>query len=288
MGEIYEAVVLWETELGGYMDENYSINKGDIIADATFKEGRVHFTLPFDPKPGNALIAVKDANHDILWSWHIWVTDLDLDKTSARLNSGAVIMDRNLGALTTESYSYQSFGLYYQWGRKDPFTAHNYMYTAPYDAITYDYGDASVEASVKNPTIVYNDAQWDGNQDLWGVKKTMYDPCPAGWKVPVKEAFANMATSSFDGCFEITSADRSVYFPYSGYSDGNNSYYGIYDYGDSWTSTHKFSMRFNRWGGYGEEYLDVDYIMPVRCMKDEEKPVTGDGNDLEVDDKYEW
>ena len=47
-------------------------------------------------------------------------------------------------------------------------------------------------------------------------------------------------------------------------------------------------MRFNRWGGYGEEYLDVDYIMPVRCMKDEEKPVTGDGNDLEVDDKYEW
>lgn len=288
VGEIYEAVLLWETELGGYMDENYSINRGEIIADVTLKEGRVHFTLPFDHKPGNALIAVKDADGNILWSWHIWVTNLDLDKTPAKLNSGAVIMDRNLGALTTEKYSYQSYGLYYQWGRKDPFIAYNYMYTVPYDAIIYEYGNASIEAAVKNPTIVYNDAQWDGNQDLWGAKKTMYDPCPAGWKVPVKEVFANMSGNSIDGYFEMTTADRYVYFPYSGYSDGNNNYCNLSDLGYYWTATYNYSMRVYRWGGISEESHDVDHIMSVRCMKDENKPVTGDGNDLEVDDKYEW
>ena len=38
--------------------------------------------------------------------------------------------------------------------------------------------------------------------------------------------------------------------------------------------------------------ISMDYtvsdLAPVRCMKDVKKPVTGDGNDLEVDDKYEW
>ena len=289
VGEIDEAVVLWETELGGYMNEHYSINKGDIIADATFKEGRVHFTLPFDPKLGNALIAVKDVDGNILWSWHIWVTDLDLDKTPAKLNSGAVIMDRNLGALTMENGNIQSYGLYYQWGRKDPFTAYNYMYTAPYDAITYEYGNASIETAVKNPTIVYNDAQWDGNQNLWGKEKTMYDPCPSGWKVPMPAVLEDMRGNAINGSYEVTTADRYLYFPYSGYTSGDDNYMGHTEWGFYWTSTYRYATRVHRWTSYPDhEYYDVDYVMSVRCMKDEEKPVTGDGNDLEVDDKYEW
>lgn len=30
-------------------------------------------------------------------------------------------MDRNLGAETTSAYDVKTKGLYYQWGRKDPF-----------------------------------------------------------------------------------------------------------------------------------------------------------------------
>jgi len=32
--------------------------------------------------PGNALIAVKDGNGNILWSWHIWATEDDLSGTT--------------------------------------------------------------------------------------------------------------------------------------------------------------------------------------------------------------
>lgn len=118
-------------------------------------------------KAGNAVVALyPKASKDrgsILWSWHIWVTTYSpsgivknlsgtLTPNTAypnasaggqvhtygpeymRVNSGKVIMDRNLGA--TKSYNGrvpaandatadQAFGLFYQWGRKDPFPRAN-------------------------------------------------------------------------------------------------------------------------------------------------------------------
>ena len=39
---------------------------------------------------------------------------------------------------------------------------------------------------------------------------------------------------------------------------------------------------------YIENYRNITDLLPVRCMKDEQKPVSGSGNDLIVDDEYEW
>ena len=83
---------------------------------------------------GNALIAAYDTNKNILWSWHIWVTDYVLDdvgdtmvENSADVPGGHVYkwsnqiwMDRGIGAKKA-GLGVDAFGMCYQWGRKDPF-----------------------------------------------------------------------------------------------------------------------------------------------------------------------
>lgn len=55
--------------------------------------------------PGNAVIAVKNSSGTILWSWHIWVTDLDLNTVAVTNNSSQTlnVMPFNLGWSDTEN-----------------------------------------------------------------------------------------------------------------------------------------------------------------------------------------
>jgi len=168
-------------------------------------------------------------------------------------------MDRNLGATTNILPVYNnwvsgetrtdvgSFGLYYQWGRKDPFPglksfiinngeATSGVINEPYNALgnplAMVYGDTvpnGLEVSVKNPFVFYkgsknNKYDWysytPGKVDdsLWGVVKTIYDPCPSGWRVP------NDATFYGSHPFSATSPgfigyifDSTLSFPAAGY-----------------------------------------------------------------------
>lgn len=124
------AELVWET--GGHEK---------IIRVLMLKDGYVYFRTG-DMEEGNAVIAVKNTSGTILWSWHIWVTNTNVlesaqtYKTNPRwmdptlFKNGLVsrtltMMDRNLGAASNEASdantASQSFGLYYQFGRKDPF-----------------------------------------------------------------------------------------------------------------------------------------------------------------------
>ena len=93
---------------------------------------------------GSGAIAAYNASGQILWSWHIWVTDYkpdprgDVDvqtpvnkrKLKFEYNSSSYLpmMDRNLGAIAgyidfppNELEKSKTNGFYYQWSRKDPF-----------------------------------------------------------------------------------------------------------------------------------------------------------------------
>ena len=102
-------------------------------------------------KKGNALIGAYNSKGDILWSWHIWVTDHEPDNLGRAVTyytydwdnngiypekpriQGYAVMSCNLGALADNQkgignglHRYpdeitQAFGMLYQWGRKDPF-----------------------------------------------------------------------------------------------------------------------------------------------------------------------
>lgn len=290
VGQITSVEVLWESRNNGN-----TLKQGSVVKSVELKSNRVHFQLPPDAKAGNAVIAVKDALGTILWSWHIWVVDFDPAETQQTLFSGAIIMDRNLGATGIVPGSLDSFGFYYQWGRKDPFVIPGYMTTAPADAISYQYVDWSnntIEFAVKNPTVVYNDASWNDINDLWNPSKTKYDPCPAGWRVPDKAAWTSLyrADNAQEGYFQLspTSAAPTVYIPAAGRTDGDTNISNYRYEGHVWFTERGNSMYFWIWNSDGQNnWWGVDNLMSVRCMKDMSGQ-TGSGNDYVVDDEYVW
>lgn len=69
---------------------------------------------------GNALIAATEGDR-IVWSWHIWMPKEEI--SSVRTATGYDVMNLNLGAMTNTPGDPSSYGMLYQWGRKDPFPA---------------------------------------------------------------------------------------------------------------------------------------------------------------------
>ncbi len=155
--------------------------------------------------PGNALLVARDQNDEIIWSWHLWIT-------SSKPEAKGRYMDRNLGSAYAEPKSKSSeilsnYGTYYQWGRPTPFigpASYNcasskdaYLYPSNSSKILYiDYVESTpqtgnMEYALANPLsyILGNeesDYDWHFGHDdkLWSKdSKTLYDPCPKGWRV---------------------------------------------------------------------------------------------------------
>ncbi len=84
-----------------WQDEPDLISRTSIkyIPEAYEGKGGIQFTVGAI-KEGNAVIALKDPKDTIIWSWHIWVTALDLTKTIILTNASGQnfeIMPVNLG-----------------------------------------------------------------------------------------------------------------------------------------------------------------------------------------------
>ena len=296
VGAIASAEVLWETR-----NTTYALEVTSVIESVELEGNNVKFRLPFDPKPGNALIAVKDANGTVLWSWHIWVVDYDPVATQQKYISGAIMMDRNLGALSvipspSTAENYEAYGLYYQWGRKDPFTR-TYTALAPSNAITAVTQDVdSIEATIANPTVVYDDTNWGYDSTLWGVSKTKYDPCPYGWRVPDKNVWDGISNeylqnaSSTHRIIPEPYSTPQAYYPMAGCVDGYDGQWtnSFNDTGYWWTTSRAEKLQAHWYDHFYVSYDSVDYRMSVRCMKEAGNIKPGAGNDYIVDDEYEW
>lgn len=220
------------------------MDKVSLVKDVKYAVDEKMAVVWLGEEEGNALVAAVDDAGNVLWSWHLWVTDYNPDATAFTTEANAdgttwTFMDRNLGALSADpSAGFATHGLIYQWGRKDPFPApvsyteldENYNYVSGKDgeATLYDIENnklskissltdvhGTVDLSVANPMTFYamtyiytgeldeygdeirlNDplsGDWSdvSDDDRWGgvsMKKSMYDPCPPGWKVPVCDA----------------------------------------------------------------------------------------------------
>lgn len=109
-----------------------------------------------------------------------------------------VIMDRNLGAIrntfsvSSNIEAAQAYGVLYQWGRKDPMPGSadgssveiNTLFNGNGEAIKLGKsGGGTLENSIMNPSNFYQGYYTENLS--WGPEsKTIYDPCPKGWKVP--------------------------------------------------------------------------------------------------------
>ena len=131
-----KAGLVWETR-----DNNGTVHTLDYVGYS--RNGYIVFKLGSAPE-GNAVVAAKDGASKILWSWHIWATaafggdnikEQTYETRPRRGISGHEnitkrtfkMMDRNLGAASampaskTEAEVIKTYGLIYQFGRKDPF-----------------------------------------------------------------------------------------------------------------------------------------------------------------------
>ena len=232
------------------------------------------------------------------------------------------VMDRNLGAIratfddptSANNNPDEICGLYYQFGNPTGFTFAEFE-----SALTSEKGwrmvdgIAGVEKRHKPYIDVSGDYYWfnpygasasDGKNFLYGrlwgggssdegtanhgpsAPKTMYDPCPVGYKLPTKD-FSIAASDSGDqyGWYK-NGTDGAVYFPYNGgaWGDGGNYWQtrGYVPNGDTarytmlWTANHQgrnmawhyeiYSKDVNRAGGGTMAPHIVGRGMGVRCV----------------------
>ena len=141
-------------------------------------------------------------------------------------------MDRNLGATSATPGEVGSLGLLYQWGRKDPFLGSSSV-TDNLQAVstgTWSTGSglATPATLEQNPMTFYTRLFMPNGS--WDSKKTAYDPCPAGWRVPdggengTWETAKCSTPSDTDGanglnCSNIYGPDEIIWYPTTGYMD---------------------------------------------------------------------
>lgn len=290
-------------------------------------DGYVYFTA--GAAKGNAVIAAL-VNRQVAWSWHIWRTDAPAEKEAA---AGCTILDRNLGATSVTPGDVSSYGLYYQWGRKDPFVGAKELginsnmtgssepeafgsLTATYEKNTigeteYTFGVTAnndsqisdcIAYTIQNPTKFIRHTQQINNsgsgtwfnaeasnfEDLWGgisKQKSVYDPCPAGYKIPIDsrevwkdfnadqvEATETTFGGTINGAFYACAGQRN--------DEGKLSQLGIYAKAQSatWSATKKayiMQLGYNKsfTGSYKASFTNMGQnslaiAVPVRCVKE--------------------
>ncbi len=288
VGNVKSVAVLWES-----FGTSEQPNVGDLITKASYKNGYIRFSTPTEFRQGNAVIAAKNSKGVILWSWHIWLSSEGW-KAQVYYNDAGTMMDRNLGALSATPGDALANGLFYQWGRKDPFLGASSVDSNTQALSTGTWTVSSeritIDRAEENPTTFYSG--WsnylpDGN---WTTEKTAYDPCPVGWRAPdggeegvwVKASGnensfninANSHGLDFTGVF---GADKSIWYPASGYLNG---YSGVLGYvgsnGYCWSAAvYDYDADYAYYlGFYGSGYVSPQGYnnrsngFPVRCSKE--------------------
>ena len=287
VGSIASAEVLWES-FGTYVAPNV----GDLVKNVKYENGAISFDTPSEYKEGNAVIAAKDASGAILWSWHIWLTDKP--EGQEYYNNAGTMMDRNLGATSATPDDVGALGLMYQWGRKDPFMGsssisssyHLAMSTGTWNIAS---GGSTVDAKA-NPMTFYADMSLPN--ECWSSMKTVYDPCPAGWRVPdggensvwVKALGSSDPVEMNDYTYNgidfsgVLGDAECIWYPAAGCIHGDNGDLGNVDNGGYfWTcSPHESNLiayHLTFWGGSSGyvQLLQCDFRscgFPVRCLKE--------------------
>lgn len=257
ISEANSAKILWQTRCNGD-----GITATEIVSNAVYHKdahGEGVITFHRSGIEGNALVAVLDEKGTVLWSWHIWIVDQqDKDKIDAGIvlkGTAGTIMDRNLGALSIDVVNDgpQTFGLAYQYGRKDPFMGSRYVYkdgsTSTYDDFMTMYppraievvndSNFSIENSIKKPVTRVNGTlnRWCSGNVSWGpakgsspesqTPKTLYDPCPVGWRTIEESIIIKALGKTDEGIINrpdgvVVAAGNAFYFNFKGARDEEN------------------------------------------------------------------
>ena len=215
---------------------------------------------------------------------------------------GFIIIKQGTGYRAPERYT-----TLYQFGRKDAFPGTDKNLSGTFNESAGD--NMSIQNSIQHPENFYNNGNtwfnvppagysyynlWAANTTYYkdnAVSKTVYDPCPAGFKIPSYNAFSgfsktgentqNQADFNVSGAWDnngwnfnnkLTAPDGTIFFPTSGYRDSDGSLSAVDIWGMYWGATTNinfgFGMQFTPnlvWSFY---ICDRPYAMSVRPVKE--------------------
>ncbi|WP_455592004.1 fimbrillin family protein [Bacteroides sp.] len=259
------AQVIWETKAIGSVVKNVTLDGNNVVFETgDDAEGNAVIAVYDNATPGSG---------NIVWSWHIWRLNGSGPEsvkcykwTATGTTAEFTMLDRNLGAYNNTPGNEGAIGLLYEWGRKDPFphvgcklsgiSAMTVAGVLPYNRIntvnTIDY-------TIQNPsTLIYNNNGWVSGlsavSNLWGNTttgkesfyengqellkyegtKSIYDPCPAGYRVPLHDTFTKLFAwdgttlqlSKHEKGGALTNAgamsDNALYFPVADWTNPGN------------------------------------------------------------------
>lgn len=232
-------------------------DEDDMLLDKEFVEGDecsfVQFSVPKIPDVGaNVVIRVSTKNSGY-WAWLIWLWPDDLSPieiidTNSRTYR---MLPVNLASKWDDSTKSKIKNWFYQFGRPTPLlcpesynsntihpSASGYL-TDSVDTVAniqdglgvptrHIIGSATDHSWHRNNIYgVYN--IWNTNNSVSGIYeldpiKSVYDPCPVGWRVPTGIEFASFSKSKVVGEFEngwrlktYDGDEVGAFFPASGY-----------------------------------------------------------------------
>lgn len=294
VGNVKKTEVLWES-----FGTDVAPNVGDLVTGVGYKNGYVYFSTPEVFGNGNASIAVRNSKDVILWSWHIWCSE-DGWNDHVYANNAGTMMDRNLGATSATPGDIGAFGLLYQWGRKDPFMGAGAKSGTTLAASTGSWktvsGGKTIDWAEENPTTYITDLEWCSGQGSetnpgeyrWNDDhKTLYDPCPYGYRVPKGGNDGFWATANVKATgdesnrgmyWTLADGETTAWYPAVGFrSYDSGSLNVVGDYGYCWSASphpstpfYAYSLNFNNNGGI-DPASNIDIRgsgCSVRCVRE--------------------
>lgn len=200
-----EAFILWQDSPG-------------LISRVKYEKGVIKFHV--DERTiaeGNAIIALRDSNHDIVWSWHIWVTDKDWSAGKCKNvedNDGTVhkLAPSMLGRCEKREASpgrdiSLRFSFTYTGGEK-PITK-----TADEFITTKNGTDTKVRLSGLRQQNIAGSAAGDNTYYQWGRKDAMIPGIYTDTVDPASTSASNNAIWGFTGYLwgELTMKNKPVF-----------------------------------------------------------------------------
>ena len=207
-GTIGDAIVVWQDVDG--LISNLSLSDNNTY---------VSFTIDTDhATQGNALIAVRDNSnsHNIMWSWHIWVTGIDIDATIPLTSYPKVVykvMPVQLGwcSLGSEMKRYANRELYVK--------------------VQQNSGNTAIFRVVQTGGATYEKPK-NGNCPFyqWGRKDPMRGFRECGMTTPTRKTYYDHNGYSWDVIWSASSIGTSIKNPHKFISANDNTYGHWYSY----------------------------------------------------------
>ena len=238
-----------------------TIKAGNAVLAIVNASGTVLWSWHLWFTPGNVLDKIEVTNHqnvkynftsaNLGWKYTKYDVTSFGEKRSVKVKvrqtiaNGGTKKDAIITITQKGHREREGYNTFYEFGRKDAFPGTNSL--AQGSAFQWTNGDGTIKSGIQNPDKMYNTAiKKNGNiicYNLWSMQntiavdinagvdypvvKTVYDPSPAGFKLPPSNAFTGFTTTGQEvtSVFQMNmDGDVSSYTAFIAYLENNYGY----------------------------------------------------------------